>query len=68
MNGRYYPTSDELRRRDAMKALWSIYDMAAEGLPAVSLQTMAWIAIERDGWAERHDAQPRPQPRRAEVA
>jgi len=67
MSGRYqYKTSEQLRLRDAMKALWAIFDLAAEGLPAVSLQTMAWIAIERDGWAERHDAQPRQQ--RAEVA
>ncbi len=68
MNGRHYhyQTSEQLRLRDLSRALWSIFDMAAEGLPAASLQTMAWIAIERDGWAERHDAQPRQQ--RAEVA
>ena len=68
MSGRYhYQTSEQLRLRDLSRALWAIYDLAAQGAGPALLQQAAWIAIERDGWAERHDAQPR-RPHRAEVA
>lgn len=53
--GRRYLSGEALRIKDLNRALQAIHDMAAQGIRPSLLQSAAWIAIERDAWAERQD-------------